>query len=444
MSTRPSSEETGVDDRLESRLAAGLLGFACLVPFLLAFLTGRALYYRDHALYFRPAWWSIHAQLSNGQLPILNLAHPSGIVHEVSTNQALFTPMTLLLFLGPFERSYDLFVLAHIPLLAAGMFLLLRRFGLSPLAAIAGGMTVSLAGPVLAFENLLVGLQGLAYTPWLLWAIKRSVDEPTWSSAGPVALSFAFAAQAIMPEVLLLDLLGTSFILLGRESKTLSPRLVLVLGLGAMLGLVAALVDLVPLFEALKGTSRLSGFDQELRGFWSLTSLQWMEFFVPAFWSTPEVSSINIPAASGSTHGPQYLTTLYLGVALPVALASVGLERRRLVLAAASALFLIVAMGNSTPIHGWLSSLPLLKSTRFPVKYVLLLVPGLAIFVALSVRNAPQILDRLLLWVFAHLALLGVFVALIHSEFITQWHGQEARPYSDGVPGTWRPFCWST
>ncbi|MEL6186966.1 MAG: hypothetical protein AAFU79_20260, partial [Myxococcota bacterium] len=307
------------------------------------------LYYRDHFLAFRPYWWSIVEQLSQGTLPTVDLSHPLGLPHEKTTSYALFTPATLFLFLGPFEHSYDLFVAAHFLILGTGALSLSRALGATGAEALAAAGVAMLAGPVVSFENLVVGLQGLAWTPWLWWALLTSMRAPGWRSTGALSLALFLAVQGIMPELVLLDFLALAA-LVGGERPRWSRRL-LATWLGSLLlASLAATIDVVPLLEALRGSRRLQGLSYAEQSGWALTPGQLLELVVPSFWTRPSISYFNIPRITGATEDPPYLASLYLGASLALGLSAPFRTKARLRWALVGmGIFLVVAMGRHLP-----------------------------------------------------------------------------------------------
>lgn len=419
-----------VDDRSHRWWSRSLLALFFALPLAFALLTSRGLYYRDHVLFFRPTWWSIYTQLRRFELPIMNLWHPAGLPHEASTNFALLTPNTALLLLGPFERSYDLFVLSHFAVLGSGTFVLARLLGGSRVASMGAASLVALSGPVISFENLVVGLQGLAYTPWLLAGLVLCRRSPGAFSVGFLGLGFGFAAQGIMPELFLLDAIGAAWILGGPRFGRLGAPAIASMGLGVLLGLGLASADLVPLFEAMRGTARGMGFDTSMREAWSIEPLQLLELLIPSVWSLSELTGIAISAATGVQEAP-YFTSLYLGVGLPLSLAAVSPKRRgSVVLLALAVLFLLVAMGPTTPLHRWLSSLPLLRSSRYPVKYSLCALPFLAVLLGLGIRDLSARRSAMRALALAHFLVLLASCATFYSSAFEAWVAATARPYT--------------
>lgn len=405
-----------------------------VVAFIGALGTDQGLFYRDHSLFFRPEWWSIYAQLSEGALPVLNLSHPLGQPHEISTNYALFTPLTLVLFLGPFSHSYDAFVVAHFATLALGAYLLARDYEVEPMLAAFGATISALVGPIVSFDSLLVGLSGFAFAPWVWLTLRRLIRAPSGRRVSLFGLATACAAQGLMPEVLLLHLIVAGAI--AWESRDyFQPRTLLLLLLGGGLSALMASVDIVPQIAALSGSARWEGFDPaELVG-WRFGPYQFVELVAPAFWASPNLYFFNVPVATGSAMDPPYLPTLYLGIVLPIALGAPMIADRWCRAAAMLAVvFLLVSTGPATPLHGWLTQLPVLRSGRFAIKYFALVAPLLAFLAIAWSKNAGALWTRLATISVLHAAVLVGLLSWLGGAGAREWLETAGRPFGNVVP----------
>lgn len=410
------------------------LVIAVLVAFIGALDPDRGLFYRDHSLFFRPEWWSIYTQLREGTLPVLSLTHGSGQPHEASTNYALFTPLTLLLLAGPFEHTYDLFVVGHFAALAVGVFMLSVELGATLRAAAVVSAVSTFAGPIVSFDSLLVGLTGLAYTPWVWWALARTLRETSSRNVALLGLSTAFAAQGMMPELLLLHLLASAWIASHLRAR-LSAGLALSLSAAAVLAFMVAAVDLIPQIDALADSRRWSGFGRSEREGWAFSPLQFAELVAPALWASPNLYFFNVPVATGSAVDPPYLPSLYLGIALPLALAAPFAGSRTARWAALSGVFfLVVATGSATPLHDLVSTLPILRSGRFAIKYLVLLVPALSILVALTVLHLERRWRALVYTSGLHALVVLSLWAWSETGVAREWLSQVAEPFKNTTP----------
>ncbi|MCC7381731.1 MAG: hypothetical protein IT384_07855 [Deltaproteobacteria bacterium] len=393
----------------------------------------RGLFFRDHLLVFKPLWWSVVTQLREGTWPVLSLAHPGGMPLEGSVASGLYTPVTPLLLFGPFDVVYDWFVMVHLPILGAGVYLLALRLGSTRVAAATAAIVAALSGPVLSFENLLVGLQGLAWIPWMGWALVGLLRAPSPRGAALLALAVALHAQGLMPELVVLDL-GLFAFLFVSVRPTLDRRLGLALGVAGVLGLALASIDLIPLFEALAGSRRSGGFSASERSGWALSPLQLIDLLAPSFWAPPEIPFLNVPEVTSSAEDPPYLISLYFGCALSLALAAPWRERRVKVMFGLALLALLVAAGARTPLHGWLSALPVLRSGRFAIKYLVVFSALAAALAAMSVARFSERARPIGLFAAAQAVLLVVLLGVSGGDEWRAFLAEKARPLASAGP----------
>jgi hypothetical protein len=405
----PGARRPGVD----LVLALGLVTLAALA-FSHALGPDTGLFWGDHGLVFRQRWWFAQDALRAGSWPARTWASASGLPLEQLLN-ATYTPLTLLLFLGDFEVTYDVFVAAHVAVLAVGAFGLARSLGATPMEAGAAA-AVAFLGPIISFENLLVGLAGLAYLPWVLWALRRLLQAPSPANVAALGLAGGFHLQGIMPETALLDVLAGG-LLVAVTRPQLHLRTAAALGAGLLLAGGIASVELMPVLETLAGTPRGAGFSLAEQQRWSVHPLQLLGTAVPSGFGLPELPTLRRPFEVSDR---LYLVSIYLAW-LPE-LALVALARRRTrgwaaALLALALLFTVVALGPATPLHGMLAQLPVLRSGRFPVKYLILTAAALAALVVPGLRAAREHPKALALLLALRVALLaGLLQALSMEE----------------------------
>jgi hypothetical protein len=366
-----------------------LLAVGITAAFSDALAPGRGLLYRDHGGVFRPLFWNVQQEILSGHLPALTRFSRAGVPAEQSFAAFSLTPATVILLLGDLDRVYELFVIFHFLVLSTGVLVLSRSLGASRPAALFAAAIGGLSGPVLSQENLLTNLSGLTWAPWVLWSFLRILRSPSTSASVLFAFAIAFQVQGLIPTFLVLDV-AAALVLLIRVRPRFTRALALALGFGALLGVALAAVELFPLLEILPSTARGRGFSADELNQWSLRPAQLFDLVAPAIWAPPELPFAVVSTAVGSSVAP-YLTSLYLGPALAIVALGAwpkGPDRRmRLALAAGALLALVIASGDATPLHGLLARLPLLKSERYPVKYVV-------IAAAFSAALAPAALER--------------------------------------------------
>jgi hypothetical protein len=390
----------------------------------------RGLAFRDHVLVFQPLWSAALESFREGHWPV----RPHGVALSAvdqSPAAAFYTPSTALFALAPFEVAYDVFVAFHTWLCAAGVYVFARYRAASRAASAAASAVIAFSGPVISFENLLVGLQCLAWAPWVSWAAARAWSKPGLASVLVLAPLVAFELQAGLVEVVVVQFV---VFLYGAASDHSGLRRRLATLVGAVsLAVAMAAIDLGPFLEQLAGARRSDGFSLEERSGWRFVLGSVVELFIPSFWFPPELVAFGVPVATGSPVDPPYLVSLYFGSAL--ALGAAGLGRGRVARwgLAGLAVAMVMAVGVATPVFGWVTSLPVLSSSRYAVKYMIGVSVAVAVLAARAVDlRAPMGRRTTHISLVVGTALVAAYLCLGGDGF-RSWLGGAARPLQVGA-----------
>ena len=114
-----------------------------------------------------------------------------------------FFPLKLPFYLAPSRRTYDLFLTLRLVLAAVGAYLLARRRGLPPTAAIAAGAMFEASG-VLAAQLAFGSFSPTFVLPWVLLGSDAIARNPSPRAAGGAALALGLAASGGHPTLILL------------------------------------------------------------------------------------------------------------------------------------------------------------------------------------------------------------------------------------------------
>lgn len=330
--------------------------------------------YRDAGLFSYPVAFYLRDSFWNGHWPMWDPLNHCGIPFVAQWNTMALYPLSLFYVLLPMPWSLNCFLLGHLLLGGAGMYLLGRHWFGSRFAA-------SVAGLVFAWNGLTIHClmwpchtAGLAWMPWVVLlcdqAGQRGGRWIFWA-----ALAGACQMLSGSPETILLAwlIVACGFVrdaVLKRQGFwSGSSRLVLV---ALLVGGLSA-VQLLPWLDLVAHGDRTTGTGT---GLWSLPPSGLANFFVPLFHTQGSVTGVFMQ--------PEQLWTssYYVGV-LPLALALLALwrarEGRTLPLAGLALAGVLLAWGNAGYLLNPLKHvIPLLGFIRFPIKFIILTVFCLA------------------------------------------------------------------
>jgi Bacterial membrane protein YfhO len=371
------------------RLWLGLLAVAFAVVLVhWPLLAGQIVFHRDSALWLFPARWFVRHALLSGQSPAWNPYQGLGFPLLADPQYALFYPPQWLFLLVPDGMVAYLvswFSLAHLIWGGVGMALLTRRMGACSLGAAVAGLSWALSGHTTSAWMTGPLLLGHAWIPWVargfLGLARRQGRCPLAGAVWPMAMSLlvgeVFMSAMALIFAIVVVLSGATEIRTQRSAmvtaaKSASAWLIAVA--------IAAVTWLPPLYM-LGSTERAEPFDRVDAEIYSHHPLRVLEMVAPGALGDPTGEYpagqwVGEPAASGA---PLFFSS-YLGV-VTVALALLGLRRRRLQLglAGASLLALFVAFGRHTPVHQiWRMILFPFAHMHSPEKYVVLVVAAVA------------------------------------------------------------------
>lgn len=390
---------TGVRPALRAwpALAAAALTAVALAH---ALVPGNAWFYRDLGMLMHPALADAHAggdmlafwtHLSSDGRPIL--ANPGN---------ALLSPASALWRLVPHDAAFDLFLVLHAMLAAAGMALLARRLGASPVAQLLAGSLLGLGGGVVSALDLYWALVALGWAPWALLAGVHACETRGPRAIALLAVALALEASGGMPEVVLATLLvgGVLSLAVAQGSALRRIRAVaLAWGVGGALALLLAAPQLLTAALTARTTVRGAGFTAEGALYNSLDPRALPGLIWPRWGGSPlERLTGGFPGAAWTDSGTPYLISCYLSSGAVLLALLAWRSRRRgvaLALGGAALLGVAIALGRHlpglAPLVDAIAPLPL----RYPVKALFatfLAVPPLAALGldALTQRMTPR------------------------------------------------------
>ncbi len=415
--------------RLRQAAPAALL-FATIVCLSPGTIAGqRAFFERDTML-----WWSAQAHvfgqaLREGAWPFWNRYAGFGQpLLADATAQGFYPPTWLLAFVEPW-RYYGWYVVAHLALGALGVSALARRFGVSGRGAWTAAFAFLLSGPFLSLVIAWNHLAGAAWMPWVLATAEDMLagrERPGLAWRCGVLAGFQLLTGS--PDMCLLTG-GVCLALVLRRAHRDGVRLLAPIARAAATALGVSAVQWVPSLDAAWGTHRMALPSVE-RSMWSLHPIALAQIVVPFLTTTlaPLVGRYRV----GRALVDPYLHSVYLGitaVGLVTASAWASSSGRRLLLAVA-VIYLLFALGTSTPVYELLVTvLPPLATLRFPAKAATVVALCWAILAGMGIdawKRATShgvVLGPLLLCL-----AFGAFVAWRLPEILAAWAARLVAP----------------
>ena len=413
-STMPDAKTVGTGDDawLKPAWFAALLAMLTLAAYPQVFLGLQTFVYRDFGLfsypiahYFRESFW-------RGELPLWNPLNNCGLPFLAQWNTQVLYPPALFYLLLPLSWALGVFCLLHLFWGGMGMFFLARQWTRNHLAA-------AFAGTVFAFNGLMLSslvwpatVAGLAWMPWVVWLAERAGRD---GGRMLVLAALAGALQMLSggAEAILLTWvwLGASTLLSVIRGDGPRGKILWRTGLVVLLisGLAAA--QLLPFFDLLDHSRREQSISAAL---WPMPLTGWANFLVPLFRCHPFQGVF-------MQDGQSWINSYYVGVATAVLALSALCRLRRWrvwLLGALAGFCLVLALGDATPVYGWLTrQVGVFGLMRFPVKFVILPVFVLPLLAACALADklsshaekpSRRMGLEVLVWFAAVLLILGI------------------------------------
>jgi hypothetical protein len=377
--------------------------------------------FRDFGFFALPIAWHLRESFWHLQWPLWNPLNNCGQPFLAEWNtQALYPPALFYLVL-PFPWSLGVFCLLHLFLGGLGMFFLARHWTQNNFAAAVAGVVFAFGALTLSSLLWPATIAGLGWMPWVVWLTQRAWHEGGRTLVlavivGALQMLSGGVETVLMAWVLLAVMALTEFISGG------SPRVKICLRFSLVVLLVSGLsaVQLLPFFDFLNHSERQANYYASDS---PMPPTGWVNFFVPLF---------RYETAQGIffQQGQYWILSYYTGI-VTVALAALAICRNRQVrvwmLGILTLFCLVLAMGNATPVYGWLCShVGVFGLVRFPIKFVILPAFVLPLLAAYGlVKREPPVPNQKLahynyLWLVLWLAVIGLISGCLAWAFYGQ------------------------
>jgi hypothetical protein len=377
-----------------------------------ALVTGRAVPLWDAATFYSPYYSLVADHARAGRLLLWNPWTNGGSPDCAEPQVGAFSPLTIgfAALTGPGTGGFTVYWLALWWLAGAGMMVLARRLGVSPLLAVIPALALGTGGFLTGHAEHTSFVVSMAFLPWLLWRVETAAATGRLRPAVEAGALWGLGGLAGYPALTLLHGAVAGLWLVARSRfppripgpVAPGPRLRLValsraLGLGAVM-LVVGLAVLAPPFAAFRAEAR--GFSDRSepldRGVATGSNT-----LLPGSLATAASPALVVVKAEqrelwGQTDPS--MVGLYLGTLVPVlALGTLVLGRGgrfRWVLAAGVLLALGLAVGHALPLRGWLYDLfPPTRYFRHPALFRGYAQVFLALLALPLLRDLPRRLD---------------------------------------------------
>jgi len=358
-----------------------LAAAAAFLPFARGVAAGHVLYFRDLAILFYPYRRYAAEGLRMGQLrywdPFLHEGVP--LLYPPAAY-----PVDLLHALWPDLRWFSLLLALHVPLAAAALVLLARRFGLSPIVAAAGGLFYALGGFVLSSVNLYLHVQAAAWAPLVILGLRAAARGRRRALAG-AAVAVAVMLSTIGVEFSLQAILIGLVLAVRPRRPRSAARALLASALGMALAAPAVLV----MRGTMAGGERAQGFPVDVVLNQSIHPFTLVQVLVANLYGDLARIPDRWWGSNFFDRGFPYFLSLYLGptvVALAATALCVDRQRTRRV-AAVALVLLIVSLGRWAGLGALLEMVPASwRMFRYPTKAFFGVHLCLALLAALGVQ----------------------------------------------------------
>jgi hypothetical protein len=400
------------------------LGALTVLLFADVLFRGRVLYERDIHVVWHGQVESFVRCIASGSWPVWDPYLSFGQPLLANPGTQVLYPWTWLNLVARPAAVYTAYAAFHVAFAGIGLYLLIRRLGLSRLAAFTAGAVWMASGPLLSLVSLWHHLAGAAWMPWVVLAADRAFRSPGPRGAailGAVLAGQVLAGSADMCAMTGLMVAAYALPLLLRSGSLRAAGTIVGTGAAAVAlaaGLTAALW--MPAVDTARRAARWD-MPEHMRTVWSVHPASLVQVALPLL---PGDLPLTAAVRRMLFDVPDpFLSSLHIGLpALVLAAAAFAVPRPPWVFGSVAVAAVLIALGR----HAWsygvaVALLPPLQILRYPSKAMVpaafaaavLCAYGLEAWRATSVRArrwrllvaAPAALGAVLAWTAAYLAL---------------------------------------
>lgn len=332
----------------------------------------------DLLTYFYPYKAYVGQLVREGELPLWNPMIFMGAPLLANVQAAVLYPADALFLLLPAVDALRYSVVLHVFLAALFTYLFARlSLGLSPMGAWLAGAVFALGGYMGAHVGHLNQLHAAAWLPALMLCLEKAVSLRSSGIAllGGAVLAVQFLAghtQQVYYSLWALGMLALYLAAFGGHSTRERLRPFVALGAMVAVGGSVAGIQLLPTLELMQESYRSGGIPLQEAVAYSVRPRELLDAVLPLYSQAPYVE-----------------TTGYVGVVslalLPAAVAWRSRPPWQWFFSAMAALALLLSLGDSTPVYGWLHrGVPGFDLFRAPGRWLFLYSFSLAVLVGIG------------------------------------------------------------
>ena len=163
--------------KIRKALAVFLLTGLTAVYFAEALFFNEVLSFRDLSRYFFPLRFFTTLSMKSGILPLWNPHIFCGTPHLALQQSIIFYPLSIIYYLLPFDKAFNVFLVCHIALAGIFMYLAGLRWRLRSSSSLVAAITFMFSGYVISAMNLATTLSSIVWLPMILLFFDRGLSR---------------------------------------------------------------------------------------------------------------------------------------------------------------------------------------------------------------------------------------------------------------------------
>jgi len=319
---------------------------------------------RVYSRYFYPIRFFGAQSIKANIFPLWNPYQFCGLPFLANPQSALLHPLSIIIYLLPFELGIKLFIVTQTFLGGLFMYLLMKEFRLSSISCFVSSVVFIFNGYFLSVD-ILSGTTSIIFSPLIFLFFNRSLANKNFWAGILCGIMLGLQFLGGEPAVIYTTGLVLSLFTITKFS---SPKTFPILFIPFLLGISLFLFQLLPFIELIINSDRAENVVlHECLSFYEL--LGFIFPMSPGIFREPLLFWI----------GQDWLKSNYLGV-VSFSLALVGILSKR-------GIFWTIVFSISILISLGILPLPLLEIIRFPVRFFCLTIFSLAILVGFGLEK---------------------------------------------------------